>query len=248
MQRVLSLSRMLVATAALLVVASAAYAQGGINLSWGDCGSAGTASKTFACNTNTLTGAIMVASAVAGVPMANLDGEESEIILQTNQAALSNFWQMQAGGCRQNQISASFDFTGGPFTCIDAWSGGASGGMNYTPNFGAPNKAQIRTICAIPGDEAITGTDEYYFYKITLLGTKITGNGSCAGCTDGACIAFTSLKLTQTPGTGADVLLTNPMLRQYVTWQTGGANVSGGCPAAVPTHSTTWGSVKSLYR
>jgi len=240
---------LLMAGALLALTAGIASAQGGINLGWGDCGGGpATLSKTFACTSNTLTGAIIVASAVAGTDMANLDGEESEIILQTNQPALSNFWQMQAGGCRQNQISASFDFTGGPFTCIDAWSGGASGGMNYTPAFGGPNRAQIRTIAAIPGDEAITGTDEYYFYKITLLGTKITGNGSCAGCTDGACFVFTSLKLTQTPGTGADVILTTPAVRQFVTWQAGGAGVTGGCPAATPTQNRTWGSVKSLYR
>jgi len=212
---------LLMAGALLALTAGIASAQGGINLSWSDCGSAGVQGKTFACSSNTLTGAIMIASAVAGTPMNNLDGEESEIQLQTNAAALSNWWGMQATtpyNCRgTTAISASFDFTGGPFTCLDPWSGGASGGMNYVGGFGGPNRAQIRTICAIPGDTPITGTDEYYFYKITLLGAKSTGNNSCAGCTDGACIAFTSLKLTQTPGTGADVLLTNPMLRQFVT-------------------------------
>jgi len=33
-----------------------------------------------------------------------------------------------------------------------------------------------------------------------------------------------------------------------VPWQGGGGEVSGGCPAAVPTRNATWGSVKSLYR
>ncbi len=247
MQRTLTLSRMLVATAALLLVASASYAQGGINLSWGDCGAAGQASKTFACSSNTLTGAILVASAIAPVPMNQLNGQESEIDLQVNQAALSNWWKLDTGtGCR-SAISSSFDFTGGPFTCADVWAGQASGGMNYTSAFGGPNKAQIRTICAIPGSTAIDNVTEYYFFKVTILGAKSTGNGSCTGCTDGACIAFQSLKLTEPAGVG-DYTMTNPIVRQYVTWQAGGAGVTGGCPAAVPTRSTTWGSVKSLYR
>jgi hypothetical protein len=246
MQRMLTLSRTLASTAALLVVAAATASAGGINLAWNDCSPAGQLSKTFACNSNTLTGAIMIASAVAPVPMDQLNSEESEMILQTNQAALSPWWNLQTGGCRTG-MAGGFDFTGGPFTCIDPWVGAASGGMNYVAGYGSPNAAQIRTVCAIAGSTGITGTDEYYFFKITLLGAKTTGTGSCAGCTDGACIVFTSLKLNQPAGVG-DYVITNPLVNQYVTWQTGGAGVGGGCPAVVPTRSTTWGSVKSLYR
>jgi len=72
------------------------------------------------------------------------------------------------------------------------------------------------------------------------------GTGSCAGCTDGACIVFTSQKLTEPLGVG-DYTITSPALRQYVTFQSGGA-LGGGCPAVVPTQNRTWGSVKSLYR
>ncbi len=238
---------LLMAGALLALTAGIASAQGGINLSWSDCGTAGVQGKTFACTSNTLTGAIIVASAIAPVQMDQLNGQESELQLQVNQANLSNWWKLDTGtGCR-SAISASFDFTGGPFTCIDPWAGGASGGMNYVSGFGGPNRAQIRTICAIPGSTAITGTDEYYFFKITILGAKSTGNGSCTGCTDGACIVFESIKLTEPAGVG-DYTITTPITRQFVTWQAGGAGVTGGCPAATPTKSTTWGSVKSLYR
>jgi len=239
---------LLMAGALLALTAGIASAAGGINLSWNDCGAAGVPSKTFACTTNSLTGAIMVASAVAGVQMDQLNGQESEMVMQTNQAALSPWWGLQSGGCRgTTSIASSFDFTGGPFgPCIDVWSGGASGGMNFTPAFGGPNRAQIRTICAIPGSTGISGTDEYYFFKITLLGQKSTGNNSCAGCQDGACIVFTQLKLTQPAGVG-DVVLSAPLIRQHVTFQNGGT-LAGNCPAATPTNVRTWGSVKSLYR
>ena len=238
---------LLMAGALLALTAGIASAQGGINLGWGDCGGGPTTlSKTFACTSNTLTGAIIIASAVAPVQMDQLNSEESEMILQTNAAALSPWWNLQSGGCRSG-IAGGFDFTSGPFTCLDPWQGGASGGLNYVAGYGAPNRAQIRTVCAIAGSTGITGTDEYYFFKVTLLGAKTTGTGSCAGCTDGACIVFTSLKLNQPAGVG-DYTLTNPLVRQYVLWQAGGAGVTGGCPAATPTRSATWGSVKSLYR
>ena len=239
---------LLMAGALLALTAGIASAQGGINLSWNDCGAAGTLNKTFACTSNTLSGAIMVASAIAPVQMDQLNGQESVMLLQTNAPTLSPWWNLQSGGCRgTTAVSSSFDFTSGPFNCLDVWQGGASGGMSYDAAYGGPNKARLRTICAIPGSTAITGTDEYYFYKITLLGQKTVGTGACAGCTDGMCIVFTSLNLTEPAGVG-DYLITNPILSQYITFQSGGAGVTGGCPGATPTHSTTWGSVKSLYR
>jgi len=238
---------LLMAGALLALTAGIASAQGGINLGWSDCGAVGLASKTFACTSNTLTGAIMVASAVAPQAMDQLNGEESEFQMQTNAAALSPWWNLQTGGCRgTTSISCSFDFTGGPFTCVDPWSGAAAGGMSYDAAFGAPNRARLRTIGAIPGSTAIDGSSEYYFFKITLLGQKTVGTGSCAGCTDGMCIVFKSLKLTQPLGVG-DFTITSPLLRQHVTWQAGGT-LAGQCPAATPTQSRTWGSVKSLYR
>jgi hypothetical protein len=237
---------LLMVGALLALTAGIASAQGGINLGWGDCGPSPTA-KTFSCTTNTLTGAIMVASAVAPVALDQLNGEESEFLLQTNAAALSNWWHIEAGGCRgTTAASVNFDFTGGPFTCADAWQGQAAGGMNYEANYlGAPNRARLRTIGAIPGSTSIT-TDEYYYFKVTLLGAKSTGTGSCAGCTDGMCIVFTQLKLTEPLGVG-DYTITAPLAHQYVTWQAGGT-LAGLCPAATPTSKQTWGGVKALYR
>ena len=70
---------------------------------------------------------------------------------------------------------------------------------------------------------------------------------SCAGCTDGACIVLNSIQLTQPIGVG-DYTISNPILRNWVQWQGGATTITGGCPLATPTRSTTWGSVKSLYR
>ena len=249
MRKLLIGSRALFATLALTMVATAAHAAGGLNLSWNDCSTFGTLQKNFACTSNS--GAnTMYGSAVTGVQMDQLNGEASVLDLQTNQAALSNWWHLEpAGGCRSNTpqlISADFNFLSN-VNCLDPWGGGAAGGIDYAPGFGGPNRARIRTVCAIPGSTGITGTDEYYFFKVTYTNARTVGNGSCAGCQDGACIVFNSILVTQPAGVG-DYTITNPLNRNYVQWQGGGSGVTGGCPAAVPTRTTTWGSVKSLYR
>jgi hypothetical protein len=243
------MKKTLLLAGALLALTAGIASAGGINLGWGDCSPAGTAAKTFACTSNSLTGAIMVASAISPAVLDQFVGQESEMIIQTNQPALSPWWGLQTGGCRgTTAVAAGFDFTGGPFTCTDPWSGAAAGGMNYAPNFGGANRAQLRTVCAIPGSTSIDDATEYYLFKVTLLGAKSTGNNSCAGCTDGACVVLTSIKLVEVAGAPAgDYLVTNPIVRQHVTWQAGGS-LGGLCPAATPTQTRTWGSVKSLYR
>jgi len=246
MQRLLNVSRALLAAAALTLVASSAQAQQGLNLSWNDCGSFGTMQRNFACNTNG--GAnTMVASVLVPNPMAQLNGQAGVLDLQTNQPALSPWWTIGTGQCRLGStLSADFNFLAN-VNCLDAWVGGAAGGVNYTQAFGGPNKSRIRTVCAIAGSTAITDTDEYYMFKVTFTNARTVGTGSCAGCQDGACIVFNSILVTQPAGVG-DYSIINPLVRNFVQWQGGGGEVSGGCPAAVPTRNATWGSVKSLYR
>jgi hypothetical protein len=237
---------LLIAGALLALTASMASAQGGINLSWTDCGSTGAAALTNACTNNAAKG-ILVGSAIAPAPMDQLNGMAAVLDVQTNVALLSQWWHTETGGCRVGAITGSFDFTGGPFTCADAWAGLASGGISVTPGFNGPNRDRIRLVCAIAGSTAIDDVTENYYFKLSVGGAKSAGTGSCAGCLDGACIVFNSILITQPAGVG-DYTLANPILRQFVTWQGGGANVTGGCPQATPTKSATWGSVKSLYR
>ncbi|MEO5618819.1 MAG: hypothetical protein ABIS67_13715 [Candidatus Eisenbacteria bacterium] len=250
MQRLLNVSRALLAAAALTVVASSAQAAGGINLSWNDCGAFGQLQRNFACNSN-LGVNTMVASVIVATPMPQLNGQAGVVDLQTNQAALSNWWKIGGTGvspnCRASStVSADFNFLSG-VNCIDPWAGGAAGGISYTWPFGAPNKARIRTVCAIAGSTPINNVDEYYMFKVNINNSRSTGTGSCTGCTDGACIVLNSIQLTQPAGVG-DQSYNNPIIRNFVQWQGGAADVTGGCPAAVPTRTATWGSVKSLYR
>jgi len=240
---------LLMAGALLALTVGVASAQSGINLSWNDCGTFGLLQKNFACNSNTAASHVMYASAITGVDMPQLNGQAGGLDMQTNQASLSNWWQFNTGGCRFNSpsyLSANFDFTSASGNCFDPWLGGAAGGISFTPGFNGPNRARIRTVCAIPGSTAIDGVSEYYFFKVGIGNARTTGLGSCAGCLDGACIVLNSIQVTQPAGVG-DYTLTLPITRNYIQWQAGG-NIGGECPAATPTRSATWGSVKSLYR
>jgi len=231
------------ACAVLTLLATSAHAAGGINLSWTDCGVSGQLQRNFACNSNSGTNT-MVASVVTGVAMNQFNGEASVMDLQTNQAALSPWWGMMAVGCRGTSVlSADFNFLA-MSNCLDPWAGLAVGGVNYSPGFGAPNRARIRTVSAIPSSTAINGSDEYYLVKVAFSNARTTGLGSCPGCTDGACIVFNSVFVTQPAGVG-NFTITSTLVRNWVQWQSGAAGI---CPGATPTRHSTWGQVKTLYR
>lgn len=244
---------LLMAGALLALTAGIASAAGGINLSWTDCGAAGTASRNFACTSNGTVG-VLVGSCIPPVNLDQLNGEESDATLQTNAATLSAWWHVEAAsagppptpaGCRAGGMSASLDFTANS-NCADPWGGQGFGGLDYTPGYGGPNRGRLRTAGAIPGSTGITNDTEYYIWKVTILGAKTAGATACAGCLDAACIVFTSQKLTEPIGIG-DYTITNPITRQFVTYQAGGT-LGGQCPGVTPTQNRTWGSVKSLYR
>jgi hypothetical protein len=227
----------------------------GLNLSWGDCGSAGVLQRNFACDTNVGTNT-MYGSAVVQAPMPQLNGQESTLGLQTSQASLSNWWQFATGGCRNGSpgiLSADFNFTSST-SCLDPWAGTAAGGVVYEPAFFGPNASRIRVVSALPGSTSINATSEYYIFKLTFLNARTVGTGSCAGCFEGACFVYQQLRMTQPIGSGlGDQIITTPLTRAFVVWQGGasgallGSNGSG-CLGATPSHHSTWGSVKSLYR
>lgn len=246
MNRALCLRVFAVLLLALSSIPGAAFAQGGINLSWTDCGSAGQRVKTFACDTNTGSQR-MVASFVSPVPLDHFVGMEGVIDLCSMTPVLPAWWMMFVSGtCRQNAISTSFDFTSGPFTCADPWLGQAAGGMDYTIGYSWQfNSARIRTVCAVPASamQPIDDQSEYYAFKVTVTDINTVGTNACTGCTEDVCIILNSLKLVQQAGYG-DYTLTTPIMSQYMQWQGPVLN----CPFVVPTRQTTWGQVKSLYR
>ena len=238
-----------IAATVLTLTASFASAEG-VNLSWNDCGSAGTQNQTFACNINSGTSFPAFASFIAPAAVNEFLGLSSQIDIFTDQANLPDWWKHGTTQCRgTGGLAVSFDFTGGPSTCTDFYHGVAAGGFAYDVGFGNPARARLRIQAAVPVENKgpVPPPTEFYAYKVNLLLAKTTGTGSCLGCTNSACIVLNDIQLFQPLNVLNDPQIVNPANRNYVTWQSPAGGPTG-CPLATPTRNATWGRVKSLYR
>ena len=240
-----TMKRVLISAALLALMACTASAAG-LNLAWSECvGGGGPSNDAFACNNNTASH-ILVGSYFPPAGMTAVNSNEIVVDLQTNQAVLSPWWTMGTTGCpgRTGTPTGNFDFTAGPFGCFDYWAGNASGGANYYPGVGGPNRARILLVCAI--SEALAGpldpNVETYSFKCSISSARTVGTLACPGCTDAACIVLNNIKVIQNPGLPArDV--SNPAVTNIARWRGGLTDCS-----VTPAKNTTWGSVKALYR
>ena len=242
----------LLAFAPLLLFAAPASASG-INLSWDDCGAFGTGNRDFACDTNAgedvLVGSFSFPFAVSMI------ASEIVIDLYAPCPAFQEWWAMRTGLCRSGSLLYSFDFTGGPGSCYDYWQGAALGGISMDAPVG--NRSRIKVLAALPAGSPINPIPvetEIYTFKARINHAKTVAPGACDGCQTGMCILLNSIKLVQ-PSPEPSYFLTNPDIRQVVTWQSAyflpgefhlPAQCVGDCP--VPARNRTWGEIKSLYR
>jgi hypothetical protein len=236
-------------TVSLLAACACNAHAAGLNLGWNDCpgGATYALTRTFACNTNMGTNT-MVGSFVAPAGVAMMSANEIVIDVKTSAGTFPAWWALGTGMCRAGSLSASFDFTPGPFTCYDYWQGGAVGAilMNAAP---VGTKARIKAICALPaGDPRITAVPEglhVYSFKANLNNARTLG-GTCPGCAAEMCIVLNQITINQSQPHPSQMPITNPAVSQHVVWQS--FNGFGGCPLATPAKSQTWGSIKALYR
>ena len=235
--------------AAMLLVASSAFAAG-VRLSWSTCAGDGLVQNlTFACNTNTGS-RFIVASFLVDATIPEVNGDEICLDLITQATpALPDWWSLfSAGSCRQTGLSiAAHDGAG----CPDMFAGQAS--MNIAayqlnkPNGGTPlGTARILCVNAVQ-QAAIVTLDPQFEYAAahwSISNAKTVGTGACAGCTTPVCFVLNRLNIT-TEGGITDTALEGPNSpgENMVTFQGAGADCQ-----AVPTRNATWGAVKSLYR
>ena len=230
-----------------VLVRTATSAAGALHLGYGDCAGAGpaTAALNNACSSN-LGSIPIVASFSPPVGMNQLVAIEGGISVYTSGSTLSPWWHMEPNGCRADQISISFDFTNGPYTCNDIWGGQAIGAMFYTVNaLGlGPNSANILFVAAVSEDHPVqVGTSsEYYGFTLRISRSQSAEPGSCAGCTERACFVFDYLKLDQPAGVG-DFTLTQG--DQSAIAYNGGGGIQACASARVQKGS--WGAIKAIY-
>lgn len=239
---------------ALLALSASMASAAGINLLWTNCaGGGGSSAATFACTTNSAASAhTFVASFVAPAGITAYVSNQSTVIVQSDAATLPDWWAVKGTGqCRNGAATADANFASGPFGCTDLWMGGASGSLaSYNVGFGTPNRGRMNLVFAVPGSaaSALNAGEEYYAFKCLILNTKTVGTGSCAGCALGAIITCTQLQVQQPSGTpGGNAILDGPAdgnTSNCCTWN----NPSTTCVPPVAAKTTTWGSIKSLYR
>lgn len=216
----------------------------GSNLAWDDCFQGAPASmKTFTCDADDGAPFTLVGSFVPPEGVDQMNGMQAIVDLCTMPHALPDWWRVGASDCRAGALTASYDFTGGPSSCTDLWQGQAVGAMNVqvAGALGA-TRLRILLIAAVTTPIALTEGTEYYAFRIHV---SRANTSTCAGCLTNGCIVLNEVRLTQAAGAG-DVFLTTPEMEYFATWQ--GMNQSPPCPFVVPTQTSTWGQVKSLYR
>jgi hypothetical protein len=250
---------LLITGALLTLMAGAAIAAPGINLSWDDCGLNGLVDKTFLCDVNTGGDALVGSFVGPGCGLDSLNGSEMVVDLQFAGAIVPPWWDLKnAGSCRPTGSSVSFDFTA-MGNCADYWHGTAIGGYVWQMGFGAANRARMKAVCAIAPTAAgpWNNQPETYAFQFTVNHTKTVGSGFCDGCLVSGCMVFNTIRLTQNAGAtrpadaycfngyGGTKVITAPYTRNYVSWQGGIPNCGN---FTTPTRNATWGQVKSLYR
>ncbi len=244
---------MSVVVAMLLSVSPAVAA--GINIAWTNCFGEGTGlrNKTFACNVNSGSHAL-VTSFVLGADIPQVSGNELVIDVLTTSDPVPAWWEFKdAGTCRSTSLSVNFTANINDVVCVDWAAGQSSGGIGaYSTELGSINSGlsgqhrRIKIAVAVPqaGLANLIANTEYFSCNVIINNAKTVGTVSCPGCPEPVCIVFNSLNVT-TPVPSNDVMLGNSQSAgsNIVTWQGVGPNC-----LAVPTRNVTWGAVKSLYR
>ncbi len=202
---------------------------GGINLSWDDCGAAGEPDQTFTCDANSGAPLTMVGSFVAPAGITQFVGATAELRVESKADVLPDWWRFGTGTCRGTGISADFNFTEGPFTCLDPTTGRAAGGFVYEIGQHGPNSARIRLTYAVPFDtrDALEAGKEYYAFRVRVTRARSTGAGTCDGCSDAVDITFRQIQLFQPPELHDDPTLDAVAVSAKIRWQPshGGPNL-----------------------
>ncbi len=219
---------------------------GGINLSWDDCGAAGGAIKTFACDSNTGLPAVAVASFVPPPGIGQFLGASAELRIGTDGSTLPDWWRHGTGQCRGGTgLALAYTFSEGPFTCTEYGLGQAGGTHFYEVGYGGANRARLLVQYVVPKEDQgpLDPGTEYYAFRVNLLRTKTTGAGSCAGCDVPACIELQSLQIHQPQEQYYSPVLIQPLNRNFVSWQ-GPAWV---CDVATPVLASLVSAEASAY-
>lgn len=228
----------------LLLLPGAAFAQGGFNVAWNECGASGVFARSFACDTN-VGHDLLVVSFAYYEDLPQVVGLELDLNARIAGGTIPAWWDFRSGiGCRSGGLVLSTDFSS-LGACSDPWGGALSGIIfQWVHGYGGfPDRLRVRAAAAVAEPVTIAGGVEHYAAAFQLRRGGTTGAGACAGCDLGACLSVGSLTLVRPAGVG-DLHLVSPYDHALVFWQEEGA----WHLCSTPARNRTWGQLKSLYR
>ena len=246
------MKKILTLSAALMLCASMAMAQG-VGLYLGaDCNPAALQTVTNTCTTNTGTAFATFITAVippSGKPQ--FVGTISVIDVQTALGTIPDWWRVDA--CRGTGFSMAADnaiASSATICTATIWDTANPAGSNLS---GSPSGSRERFLLGtvlLPTDVfdlVGDGTTELAIAKWTVSKAKSVTATACAGCLQGACIVLNEVQLQGTGDHqyGDYAHLTQPIgTHNFITYNAGAPT----CAGSTPTQNRTWGSVKALYR
>jgi len=238
------MKKLLLITAALAICASSAFAATpGVNLIWGKCSTLAAGGQNFANPCDGLGGGLKVLqgdfrAANAINDFAACDGV-IDIGFSTN---TPDFWKLASGGCNAGAMATT---TPGivavvcPTSLYDASTFGSLVYENPTPS-----RLRVRVTQVNGGAPSAVIAGQ--MYPGVALSMDMDAGAACAGCADPACLVLNNITVSGFITTEVESISATDV-RNFTTYN-GGAVGGAGCPAATPSHNSTWGQVKSLYR
>jgi hypothetical protein len=237
-----------------------------IHLQWNDC-AAGPTSKTietFLCQDDTstfhLVGTVTLDSQLTAVTSVECYVD----FMSSGGGPLSDWWQLQSGGCREGSLVAQPRKVP-EGACTNLWPSSVVGiyRFEYPHCCFALYAGRLEMVYAVPASSALAPTigTEYYVFDVTIdaAHTIQAGNAACGGCSQSLCIAFFLANLNEPLGLPQ---LDVPSETAIVSWRcpatasvfTNAWNGRAGMTACTlgdctsPAERRSWGQIKTLYR
>jgi hypothetical protein len=241
------MKKLLIVTAALALSATAAFAAvPGVDLSWNACNTAAaSANKVYACDGQLGAPVAFQGSFILNVTIPDFAATSSVVDIGFA-GTVPSYWKTGAGECNQDAITLANPSVTTP--CGPNLFGSAVSAGGFVFENPTPSRLRMRIDYAqgAAAPVVVNPNVQYGAFKIQMDPDQGFNNG-CAGCLLPACLVLNSVLVQGFTQPAENYFIEAQDVRNFVTWQ-GGAIGGAGCPAATPTHNSTWGSVKALYR
>jgi len=234
-----------------------ASAQSGLNLFWDHCAADGGKTVTlFDCSSNA---GMAVALASVAIPADMPQFAAAQVIIDVHVAdgTIPPWWQVAAGQCRENRLTASYDPTGFPWSenCPAIWGEVVPLQVQtIQPGISGPGIFRALSAAAVPaGSERSLVADgtELTVCRVVVLHGKTVGQDACAGCRVGACFWLKEIYLQQPAGlpnqriigTSRNTIIGHNAIGEFYT-----VFQPSDVQCTTPALNRTWGAIKALYR